>query len=230
MIPSPASTTRPLRQVVLGAAVALFLALPAAAAAQACTGWGTQPGQYAIGAGITSYSNATEYRVETQANLPGALASGVYLGAVDLDGIDENAFVVGGRLTYDIPRDAYWLCPLAGLRYERLSDEFEGLTESISSLLVPLGLGVGTMLPAGDSAILLPYLQGGLMYGRVSASVDGSLNGNGVGFAGSDSDVGYFVQIGTGVDFGRFGIRGAWERIDVDGGENNLQLSLAVLF
>lgn len=227
---SPSRSPRRAMAAVGAAAAAALLALPAAAAAQACAGWMTQPGQYAIGAGITSYDDATEYRAEVRSNLPGSLASEVFLGAVDIDDFDDNAFVVGGRVYWEMPQQAYWLCPTSGLRYERLSSDFEGVAESLSSLLVPVGMGIGTMLPAGDRAILLPFAQAGAMVGRTSVSVDGPVNGGPVEFSGSDTDVGYFLQLGAGVDLGRIGFRGAWERIDVVEGQNNLQLSVAINF
>lgn len=214
-------------RILMGAAAAsALLLLPAAAAAQACTGMSTQPGQYALGAGVVSYDGATEYRVTTQTNLPGPLGMGVYLGTNDADGLDDNSFVVGGTLSFDLPVTALALCPVSGVRYERFDDEFEGVESSFSSLLVPVGMSAGTRVQAGNSLALIPFAQGGLMYARLS----GDASFNGVGVSSSDSETGFFIGAGAGLDLGRLMLRGAVERIDVDSAETSLQFSAGLVF
>jgi hypothetical protein len=154
-----------------------MLATPVIAYAQACMGAPISGGQYAIEGGMGVGEGFKTYGGGVAANVAGPLAFAGGVSVTKPDAGGENITSFGGSGGYELVQSSRLsACPVAGLTYSTFSADFEGTEVDLNQIVVPVGLGLGTSLPAGSMDVTLFAVPQFLWY-RTSISTDeGSLS------------------------------------------------------
>jgi hypothetical protein len=181
---------------VLAAALA---ALPAAAAAQACNGFPTAPGQYSVAGVVNFPSGYNEFGVEASYHFagPGAVNGGILHDSGDGDSLDHLR--IGG--SWDLApvnvgmSHPISVCPTAMVDYASKG--------GVSQTTVPLGVGFGLTLPMGADprSQIMPYV--------VPAAVIDHIGGD----LGSDTRTNFGLRGGALVTFGSFYVGGEVSKV-----------------
>ena len=143
----------------LTAAMALT---PAVVQAQTCIGVPISAGQLALGAEVGFLDGAKSYGGIGTANLTGPLSLQARVDVIKFDDapddVDDSTTTFGGQVAYKLTETStYSACPFIGARYLSECDDDFG----VSALIVPVGVGVGVVLPTGGldvSAFATPQL------------------------------------------------------------------------
>jgi hypothetical protein len=209
------------------AALTLLLTLPAQeAAAQACLGSPAMTGQFTLGGSVSFPQDALGYGLESQSNLPGRVSMGARLGAIDLDDSDETLVSAGANLAVDLGRGGLSVCPLAGVGYDHWSGTIAGVDVDYSRTTFPLGVGVGSRLGSGGSAVLIPSARAGFLHSRHSGSAE--LGGG--RFSRTDTSTDFFVDGSATVQFGRLYAQGGVLRVMEDDADTVFRIGFGVVF
>ncbi|MDR0786756.1 MAG: hypothetical protein LBG44_02715 [Gemmatimonadota bacterium] len=181
-----------------------ILATPALA--QLCTGTPLNRGQTALGLGVSFPESAVGYGIRGIRQVTDKVAVEATYALVSydsnfLDGADvptEHDF--GANIAYEI---RMWtessaldlaICPVAGFGYVVL--------DPIHILSIPLGLGIGTLIPVTNTSVSLnPYLVPQWGWTRLSIDGLGSTSDTGIGISGGANLL--FNDIFAGLQFSK---------------------------
>lgn len=133
-----------------------MLATPVIAYAQACMGAPISGGQYGIEGAMGVGEGFKSYGAGVAANLAGplAFAGGVTVTKPDAGGESLTTFGASGGYEL-LQSDRLSACPVVGASYWTESADFDGTEVDVSQIIVPVGLGLGTTLPAGSMDVTL---------------------------------------------------------------------------
>jgi hypothetical protein len=212
----------------LSAAALLAFAAPSTAAAQACLGDATLPGNFLLGAYGTVADGGSAYGVESRANPVGPVGMGARIGIIDLDGTDENLTSAGGHLAFDLARGgALEFCPVVGVEYDFWEGSSGGVDFDYSRVAIPVGLAVGSRMGgAADGPAVIPSAQAGFIHQRFGA---GATAGP-IAFQRDGNATDLFIDAGATVQFGPLYARGGIYRIFQDEAETVVRLGLGFVF
>jgi hypothetical protein len=150
-----------------------LLATPVVAYGQACMGAPIAGGQYGLEGGMGIGDGFKSYSGGVAANLNGPLA---FAGAAGITKPDEggedikSAGLSGGFEVLQSSRVS--VCPTVGVTYSMASTDILGTEFDMNQIVVPVGLGLGTTLPASSMNVTLFATPQFLWY-RTSISADG---------------------------------------------------------
>jgi hypothetical protein len=138
-------------------ATVLVGASPVVASAQVCIGFPTAAGQGAVAATVGFPSGATDFGVEVGYHLQWGVAA---FGGASVSSVTrgDNVTSFGGGAAFAIPElraalpVGLFSCPVISFNVATGA----GLDENVVTL--PIGLGLGTILPLGASLTLSPYI------------------------------------------------------------------------
>jgi hypothetical protein len=133
-----------------------MLATPVIAYAQACMGAPISGGQYAIEGGMGVGEGFKTYGGGVAANVAGplAFAGGVTVTKPDAGG--DNLTTFGAQGGYELVQSSRLsACPVVGANYWARTVDFGAGEVDVNQLVVPVGLGLGTSLPAGSMDVTL---------------------------------------------------------------------------
>jgi hypothetical protein len=150
-----------------------MIAAPVVAHAQACMGTPIGGGQFGIEGGMGVGEGFKSYSGGAAANLAGplAFAGGVTVSKPDAGGDNITSFGASGG--YELMQSSRLsACPVVGMSYSTFSTDIVGTEFDMNQIVVPVGLGLGTTLPAGAMNVTLFAVPQFLWY-RTSASADG---------------------------------------------------------
>lgn len=174
-------------------AIALMLAGPAPALAQACVGMPIGSGQSAVALNFAFPVEATTFGASGRMRTAGPISVGASYSLTSFKGANPNAHTFGADVAYDLPVAGASICPVAGLNYSRVSGDVDlfDLNFSISEsfLSIPVGVGLGLSVPAGPNAEFVPFAMPHLLWTRAKVSFDGD--------SLSDSDTSFGVKLGA---------------------------------
>lgn len=185
---------------------ALVVAPGADALAQACIGVPVGSGGFAVAGHVGFPEDATSVGVTGTANLTGPLSvqAGYERTTFDeTDGIEiEDAFnTLHGGVAFElpVPMPTLSVCPIAGIGYTTFSTEIETFELGVDALSVPVGVGVGTTIPAGVAALTL-YAIPQLIYTRAEFE----FSGFGETESETDDSTDFATEAGVLLGVGRF--------------------------
>ncbi len=171
------------------------------AAAQACMGMPIGNANFAARGEVGFADGGKSYTANLNANLLGPIAFELFGGLVDFDDIEDNGATFGGKVAYELGLANVSVCPLVGADYTTISAEEAGVEASVSTLVVPVGVGVGVALPAGGLGDVVLYAQPSYLYMRFSAE-EGDED-----FSDSTNEFG--AEAGATLGLGRFLVGGS---------------------
>lgn len=187
------------------------------AAAQACLGVPTRDAQFNVRADVALPENAKHYSAVLTADLNGPFSFELNAGLIDLDDVEDNGASFGGKLAYEVPAvTQVSICPLAGGQFSTLTAEETagGVTfeADATSLVIPVGIGVGKTLPLGTTSSFTVYAQP--QYLHIRSSLEASAGGVTIDEETTDNQFG--IDAGARVGFGRLLVGGAvnWATIE----------------
>lgn len=169
---------------------------PAQATGQACAGSPLRAEGVAISFGMNGLellrtardgTGATEVEVALLGQFPARIWAGAELGYRRLDGLNNDATRLAGRVGYALPlrADVLTVCPMVLFEYE--ADDMVGEPETLPvdrSSRSLAGVGIGRRLPLGERATLVPSVAAlGGRYSSRSRGQGGWLRGDAAGVA-----------------------------------------------
>jgi hypothetical protein len=150
-----------------------LLATPMMAYGQACVGTPIANGQYGLEGGMGVGEGFKSYGAGLNANTAGPLSfsAGAALSKPDAGGDDMTTLGVSGA--YELAQvGRISACPTVGFSYSMFSTDLLGEELDINQMMVPVGVGLGTTLPAGSMNVTLFAVPQFLWY-RTTASMMG---------------------------------------------------------
>lgn len=192
------------------------------AAAQACMGVPIGDAGFAVRGEVSLPESAKTYEAALNANLIGPIAFELFGGLVDFDDVDDNGATFGGKAAYELGIAAASICPLVGVDYTTFSAG-EGASEvELNTLVVPIGIGIGTTLPVGTAADVALYAQPAFLYINSSATIAGEE------FDESENEFG--ADVGARLGFGRFLVGGSVNFTTIEDSDAVFALTAGVRF
>lgn len=150
-----------------------MLATPVVAYAQACMGTPISGGQYGIEGGLGVGEGFKTYSGGVAANVMGPLAFAGGVAVTKPDAGGENVTSLSASGGYEILQGSRLsVCPTTGLNWSTASVDFDGTEVDINQIVVPVGLGLGTSLPAGSMDVTL-FAVPQFLWFRTSIGADG---------------------------------------------------------
>ncbi|HEX2167212.1 MAG TPA: hypothetical protein VHG09_08220 [Longimicrobiales bacterium] len=150
-----------------------LLATPALAYGQACLGSPITAGQYGIEGGMGVGEGFKTYSGGVNANVDGPLAFGGAVGITKPDAGGENMTTLGLAGGYELLQGSRLsACPTVGVNYSTFSTNILGTEMDMNQFVVPVGVGLGTTLPAGSMNVTL-FAMPQFLWFRTSASSGG---------------------------------------------------------
>lgn len=197
-----------------------LLAVPAAAAGQACVGSPAAAGGTALSGSIGFPDGAKSYGAEVRYNTMGPLSvgAGYRLTSPDVGDVNMHSFAVDAA--YELPLTGASVCPVAGLGYGRMSES--GTT--LSTLTVPVGAGIGYSLQAGPNMTVIPHAIPQLLWMRTTFDSDAAPD------AVSDSQTEFGALLGVTFQMQRFFLNGGVTKTTAEGSKAVFSLGAGVLF
>lgn len=174
--------TRTKRTLTL-AVGALFL--PQLASAQACIGVPSSDGQFTLIGAAGFMDGAKSFGGGVAANLVGPISLGAGYRLVTFDDLDTNANAFNANAAYELSVPSVSICPATGIEYMRWSEDVDNVKVTITSTVIPVGVGVGRSFVAGDDFLVTLFALPHFLYvrgtvrgseGNVSVSVSDSSN------------------------------------------------------
>jgi len=217
-----------MRPIALGGLLAVTAV---AAQGQTCLGlpsFGRAPMHVSVG--LTTGDDVTTVGGGLSWGTPAGLFGGVNLGLVDIDNVDESAFVIGGGIGYQMSAAStrrtdnvreLQFCPVATLQYQ-MGPEFEFFDETIdlSALSLSGGVALGVPVEASATFQLIPTGTIALAYTKVTADL---------GTFGSGSDTETYGVITLGVGFLMNGTVSIKPYVDIPVGLEGADARLGIL-
>lgn len=202
----------------MGSAAFAALALGGAGAAaeleaQVCAGGVTQEGEYAVRGDLNVANSTTDYGGGVEANLPGPLA--VQAGV----SFTEERRAFNGQLTYDLTDGTVAVCPMVRGDFRTMTREEDHGEVDHSRLRLPVGITVGSRVALSDGASLVPSVEGGIFYDRVSE--EGAPDGD-----WSATDTAFFTRAGVTLGLGDTFFRGS-AGVDTQGDKTDVDFRLS---
>ncbi|MHB1168037.1 MAG: hypothetical protein ACYC28_01985 [Longimicrobiales bacterium] len=207
---------------VMALAAAGVLATAGSASAQAYFGSPIGDAGFAVRAEVGLPDNAKTYDIVLDANLLGPISFQVFGGLLDIDDIDDNGGRFGGRVGYELPVTGFSVGPFAGVEYMAFSTGEGDAEVSTSAFQIPIGVGIGTILPVGPTADVALYAQPAYYY--ISSSVEM------LGEEFDDSASEFGAEAGARLGFGRFLLGGSVEFTTVEDSDAVFSLTAGVRF
>lgn len=187
------------------------------AAAQACLGVPTRDAQFNLRGDVGFPEETKQYSAVVTADLNGPLSFELNAGLIDIDEVEDNGVSFGGKLAYELPGlTQASICPLAGGQYSTLTAEETagGVTfeADASSLVIPIGIGVGKTLPLGTTSSFTLYAQP--QYLHIRSSIDANVGD--IEFEEEETGNEFGIDAGARLGLGRFLVGGAvnWATIE----------------
>jgi hypothetical protein len=150
-----------------------MLATPVIAYAQACMGTPVGGGQFGVEGGMGVGEGFKTYSGGLNANMAGPLTFGAGVGITKPDGGGDNVTSLGASGGYELVQSSRLsACPVVGLNYSTFTTDVVGVELDINQLVVPVGLGLGTTLPAGSLDVTL-FAMPQFLWFRTTAKADG---------------------------------------------------------
>ena len=207
---------------VIALAAAGVLVSAGSASAQAYFGVPIGDAGFAVRAEVGLPEDSKTYDIVLDANLLGPISFQLFGGLWDIDEVDDNGGRFGGRLGYELPVSGFSVGPFAGAEYTTISTG-EGADEVSSSLLtIPVGIGIGAMLPLGPTADVALYAQPAYYYMSMNMEVAG------VEFDDSQSEFG--AEAGARLGFSRFLVGASVEFTTVEDSDAVFSVTAGVRF
>lgn len=151
-----------------------MLATPVLAYGQACMGAPISGGQYGLEGAMGVGEGFKSYGGGVAANVMGPLAFSAGVSVTTPDAGGENFTTFGASSGYELLQSSRLsVCPVVGANYTSESEEIDGTEFDASLLTVPVGLGLGTSLPAGSMDVTL-FAQPQYLWIRSSVGIDGT--------------------------------------------------------
>ena len=156
-------------------AAALAVLCPGLLSAQACLGVPTADRQTALQGGVGFTQGMKSYGAGVSANLQGPLSVYANYNLLKPDNIDTSGNEFGAGVGYELAASGVSLCPAVGASYARFHEEFGFEEGTVTSIVVPLGLGIGKLLPAGANSYVTVFGAPQFLYLKTEVSYDGGL-------------------------------------------------------
>jgi hypothetical protein len=166
-------------------AVAMMLAAPASALAQACVGMPIGSGQSAVAFNMAFPEDATTFGIAGRMHTAGPVSVGADYSLTSFKNVDPKLHGFGADVAYELAVTEASICPVVGAGYSRISED--GV--SVSNLSIPFGVGLGMSMAAGDNAEFVPHVVPQVIWSRASFGVGG--------VSVSESDTFFGVKLGA---------------------------------
>ncbi|HEX7089541.1 MAG TPA: hypothetical protein VF192_05360 [Longimicrobiales bacterium] len=197
-----------------------LLAVPAAAAAQACVGSPAASGGTALSGSIGFPEGAKSYGAGLRYNAMGPLSVGAGYTLTSPDAGDVNMHSFAADAAYELPLTGVSVCPVAGAGYSRMSES--GTT--LSTLTVPVGAGIGYSFQASPTITVIPHAIPQLLWMRMT--VDSDLLPDAV----SESETEFGALLGVTFQMQRFFLNGGVTKTTVEDSKAVFSLGAGVVF
>lgn len=181
--------------VLFATALALF---PSVLLAQACIGVPAGNGQVALSGGAGFTEGVKSYGAEAAFNLVGPVSLEAGYSLVTFDDIDNNGNTVSGSGAFELPVPGLSVCPAAGVSHMRWSERFELAEVTLTSTIIPVGMGVGRELPAGPNLFVTLFAVPQFLH--VRGTISGSEGGASVSVSDSTNEFGTALGMRLGSD------------------------------
>lgn len=218
-----------LRSIVIATAGVIFWS--SAAAAQACLGVPTRDGGFNVRAELALPEDSRQYSAVVTADLIGPFSFELNAGLIDIDEIDDRGTSFGGRLAYELQgMRRLSICPFGGAQYSALtaSQPVGPLTleAEASSLVIPIGVGLGTRLPLGASSMLTVFAQPQYLHVRTSFEESDGVADLEEEHIGNEAG----IEAGLRLSFGRLLAGGAMNWTTIDGADPVFSVTFGATF
>lgn len=142
------------RNVVVSGAIAAFLAIPGAVAAQACVGIPVAESHNAVTAQVGFPTDAMAYGASFRHNMNGPFSFSAGYTLSSYDNVDPKQHGLGVEADYEVPGLGFSACPTVGVAYTTISED----PITVSTLSIPVGIGVGKSFPVAQRMSITPYV------------------------------------------------------------------------
>jgi hypothetical protein len=167
-----------MRYTFLGVLIVAATGAASSLAAQECIGLPLGSAQSALAGNLSFADNTTTIGGQFSHNAAGTLSLGGGAGIVMADG--ENGLAANGVIAIDFPVTGLKSsCLVSGIRYTTFSFSsgfigFPGaeFDAKLTGLVVPIGFGIGTSMPASPSTSLLLHGVPELLLARTSTEIE----------------------------------------------------------
>lgn len=191
-------------------------------AGQACMGVPIGDAGFAVRGEVSLPEDAKTYEAALNANLIGPIAFELFAGLVDFDDIDDNGATFGGKAGYELGLATMSVCPLVGVDYTTFSSEDTEGDFEITSLVIPIGIGIGTTLPVGPVADVAIYAQPAFLYVKNTLTM--------LGEEFDDSENAFGADVGARLGWGRFLVGGSVNFTSIEDSDPVFALTAGVRF
>lgn len=178
------------------------LTIPTTVAAQACLGLPLSEGANAIGAEGSFSDGMKSFGPSIQLNLNGPIAVSAGYRISTYDDIDPNGHGVSGMIGYELQLEGVSMCPVTGVSYDRVSESEGNATGTVSSTIIPVGLGIGKTFSSTTESLAVT-LSATPQFLYVKTSVGVSEGQGSITFSDSSNEFGATISavVGTGTLF-----------------------------
>lgn len=210
------------------------LVAPVQLSAQPCLGIPAADGQFAFQAGVGLTSGAVSYGGSFTANFRGPLSAGVGYTYTDFDRQempeqDPNGNTVSANVAFEIPGIEFSACPILGFEYSQVTGLYLPIypgPSTVKSVAVPVGIGVGKILPVASNLRLTPFASAQFFYVRSEAQAEGPLGDESAKYTDDAFEAGGVLGILFGSERMQIGGSGSFTTIDESDPIFKLGLSL----
>ena len=140
---------------ILATAFIAALAVPSAVSAQVCMGVPISDGAFGIFGEYSTTEGADGFGGNVTANLNGPFSVQLGYTLSMFDDTDENVNTFYGNIAYEFPNMSFSVCPIAGAAFAKESAEILGVELEASTVVIPIGIGVGREFTRGPVDISL---------------------------------------------------------------------------
>jgi hypothetical protein len=197
-----------------------LLAVPSAAAAQACVGSAAGAGNMALSGSVAFPDGAKSYGAGFRYNTLGPMSVSAGYTLTTPDEGDVNVHGFAAEAAYELPLTGVSACPVAGVGYSRMSES--GMT--MSTLTVPVGAGIGYSFQAGPNMTVIPHAFPHLLWMRTSFDAEGLPE------VDPESTTEFGALVGVTFQMQRFFLNGGVTKTTAEGSKAVFSLGAGVLF
>jgi hypothetical protein len=193
--------------------------------AQACIGVPTADRQFGLAGAMGFTEGQKMYGGELSANLAGPISVGGGYALVKPDDVDTNGNHFSGRAAWELPVAQVSVCPTSGVGYTRFHEEQAGDEATVTSMVIPVGLGFGKSLRAGENMSITLSAVPQYLYIKNRAETTGTVN-----LEVEDSESAFGADLGVSLGMRSWYVGGGASFNSVEGSDPVFSVGLGVLF